>query len=204
MFDKLKFILRIPYWVALILGTLGTFFGMNAYTTALQNGAFNEWSTIKSPPSGAIKIIGADYREIWVETKDGQIFQTCLFGAESDNCLEWKSVEDPLEFRSWPFMITGKDCNSLQDNPPRSNPRGQYIECVYAYFPGPEMGEEAYYALMTDGSIKYWTNGGSDIERMIFFAFSIISSILVAVFISIFYLIMNMITRDERKGKITQ
>ena len=188
---------RIPYWLALIVGTLVTCVVMNIITISFQLGVFNPWTSIKSPPSGAVKIIDANYREIWVETNNGQIFTTCIYGPESDNCAEWKLIKDASEIPEQQFPITrASDCKGLRDG---TNPNGQIVECVYANFPGPEMGEETYFALMADSSLKYWGNGASIIATQIFFGLStIVLPFFVAVLISVVYLIMYIVRRIKQ------
>ncbi|MBI3172612.1 MAG: hypothetical protein HYZ25_02760 [Chloroflexi bacterium] len=190
----------IPFWLTLLLGTLIACVVMNAITISFQLGAMNSWESFKSPPSGAKRIIDANWREIWIETNDGQIFTACLYGPDDELCPQWKLVENVSEVPEQSFPISrGNDCKDLQEGTFPRNPKGQMVECIYAYFPGPEMGEEVYFALMEDGSVKYWNNGGSIIATQIFFVFStIIVPFFVAILISVIYLVRNVIRRVKQ------
>jgi len=185
---------QIPYWLALIVGALITCIVMTALVIPYQAGAFYPWKSLESLPAGIARIVDADFHEVWVEARDGQLYNACLMGPASADCPHWRPVEAVSETSKPPFSIsTGSDCSSLHGGIFPLDPNGRIIECVYAYLPGPEMGEDTYFALMADGSLKYWTKGVSRTALQTLFILStIVLPFFIGTLISLVYLIEYM------------
>ncbi len=165
---------RIPYWVVQILVAITTCVGANLLTIGFEFGAFVFWGSLKSPPSGAIKIIDADRNNIWVEANNGQLFTANVNCFENKECRKWNgvsSISDIKPFHEVPAR-RGANCESIRRGPFPNDPWGKVVECILAPYPGPELGTETYYALMSDGTIKDWFHGSDTISALCFFLVS--------------------------------
>ena len=189
----------LPYWLALLIGVVLTCILTNAVTASSQFGMFNSWTSLNSPPSGAKKLIDAQYNQIWIEANDGRFFTaSILFNCEGkDMCWEWEVIDEvPKMFESDFPLMRASSCKEVRDDKFLSNPDGQIVECVYARFLGPDFWEEGYFALMADGNVLYWKNGGNALGTQVVFILStVIVPFTMAVIISIIYLIMHIINQ---------
>jgi hypothetical protein len=119
---------------------------------------------------------------------------------DKDSCRNWQSINNISDIPEQDFpALRGKDCESLQHAIFPRNPKGQMLECLYTRLPGAESGSEAYFALMSDGNVLYWWNGGSLIEAQALFILStMIVPVAVAVIISIIYVARSSISREAK------
>lgn len=153
------------YRLVLIAGVIAavfTYFAIPETVSLLsQYGIFNSWSTIKSPPSGAARILGVtnaafkQYDDVFIETHDGQIFSASVCTGSSQPCgdsSQWKSVSTTPAY--YGQYTSGTDCKKLGDYPLNSS--GQIIECRYYVFWENDLSTAIYYVLMADGSLKYF------------------------------------------------
>jgi hypothetical protein len=152
---------RIPYWLALIIGTLVICVASNIATIMYQIATDNSWwKSLDSPPSGAVRIINADDYDIWVESRTGKIFTASIgYCKKNELCHQWKEVSNISEIpQEWQPLSRGESCADLQKGMFPLNPKGQIIECVYSDSDGLHTYDENYFALMANGSVKYWEN----------------------------------------------
>jgi hypothetical protein len=186
---------------------------MNAITITFPGGVPNSWVVLGSPPAGIKAIVDANFGQVWVEAEDGSLFTADIqFPCKDKDCKErdieweWKAINDLSSVPTQHFHVTrGNDCEKLEDGVVPSNPKGQIVECVYAYELGLEYREEGYFALMADGNIHYWQGGNNAIATELNFIFSsFIFPLIVAVMISAFYLIIYVIRRDFRRSTVPE
>jgi hypothetical protein len=175
---------------------------MNAVTFLYQGGMFRSWVLLAGPLSGVKRIIDANFNQVWIESQDNHFFTAeILFNCENqDSCRNWISIENIADIPKQDFpALRGKDCKGLKHAMFPRNPKGQMLECLYTRLPGAESGSEAYFALMADGNVLYWWNGGSLIEAQALFILStVIVPVAVAVIISIVYVARSFISRARK------
>jgi hypothetical protein len=201
---------KLPYWLTLLIGLILSCILMNAITMTYPGGVANSWEALGSPPAGVKAIVDVTVSQIWVETQDGSLFTADIqFPCKDKDCLErgieweWKSINDFSDVPTQNFPVArGNDCAKLQDGVVPSNPKGQIVECVYAYELGAEYRSEGYFALMADGNILYWEGGNNAIATELNLIFStFICPLITAVIISAIYLVIYVIRRDFRKSE---
>lgn len=154
----------LPSWVALIVWAALTCVISNLVTFMFQFVGFNTWISLSKPVSGATHIRDADGGNVWVDADDGNLYTLNIYCLDNENCKQWivtnSSTEiDPFQCRP---IKRASECTSLKDLFFPNNPlTGEIKECVVANtcFPSPENGAETWFALMSDGSVKYWQNG---------------------------------------------
>jgi hypothetical protein len=154
------------YRFVLIAGAIAailTYFFMQVLGPILaQYGLLNSWASIKSPPPGVARVLGITgggmsmKYEVWIETQDGQMFSAPVC-SDDQKCdpPQWKLRSKATMPRSDFFSDTrGTDCKDLGEFP--LNPSGQIIECVYVVDTNIDLVPQVYFALMADGSLKYF------------------------------------------------
>ena len=200
---------KLPYWLTLLIGVLLSCILMNAITITFPGGVPNSWENLGSPPAGIKGIVDATFSQVWVESDDGSLFTADIqFPCKDKDCKEreteweWKAINDFLSIPTQNFPVArGKNCAKLEDGLVPSNPKGQIVECVYAYELGLEYREEGYFALMADGNVLYWEGGNNAIATQLNLIFStFICPFIVAILISAIYLLIYVIRRDFRKS----
>ncbi len=197
---------RIPYWAALIIWVAVTCVSANTLTLVFQFGGFTPWRSLPKPPSGAVHIIDADGLSVWVETGDGNLYTLTLYCGASENCFQWIRIDKAEEIH--PFQCRpierGPDCASIGGSLWPNDPvPGKVGECIVAdaCIPDPEFGSLTYFAMMSDGSVKYWQHGAGLLGFQVFFIASTIAlPILVAIVVSIVYLIKYIIRKRQKAG----
>jgi hypothetical protein len=175
-----------------------------------QHGLFNSWSSITSPPSGITRILGVNgeldsrtgvilMTEIWVETQNGQVF-SAPFCVDYQKCdpPQWKSRSKSPNPNDYFTNTRGPDCKTLGDLP--LSPSGQTIECVYVNWPNGDLPTEAYYALLADGSIKYFVMNFS-MQVRFFLKFIFITGLLYFVMFSFVYALTKYVVRRIQINK---
>jgi hypothetical protein len=154
----------IPYWSALILWTMATCVIANVLALVFQFGGFTTWKSLSKPPSGASHIVDADGLNIWLEANDGNLYTLTLYCRGDQDCEQWIMIDDPTEINSlqcYPIKRSD-DCKSLDGYfSPNNPPSSKVNECVVANSCSmdPEYGSETWFALISDGSVKYWEHG---------------------------------------------
>jgi hypothetical protein len=149
--------------IAAVLTAILTYFMMQVLSPLLaQYGLFNSWGSIKSPPSGATRILGITggglsmKYEVWIETRDRQMF-SALVCSDDQKCdpPQWK-LSSKATLPNGRFFTAAKaaDCKNLGEFP--LNPSGQIVECVYVVDASIDLVPQVYFALMADGSLKYF------------------------------------------------
>jgi len=121
---------------------------------------------------------------------------------QNENCYQWTKINEqtetaPLQYQP---IKRGENCSSLGGSFSPSIPSTFEVkECVLAPaygVPDPEWGDETYFALMADGTIEYWQHGNGPLDFFGFFIFStMILPVIVAVIISVMYLVKNVLQR---------
>ncbi len=131
----------------------------NLLSILSQRGAFKFWRSLSVPPSPAIEIINADPFNVWVKTTDGRMYTATTNCSQRNKCDTWVLAEDaseivPLQTEN---TVQGPNCEDFDGRFP-ANPSGKVMECVQTYQPSfPEGGGlSTYFALMSDGTLKYW------------------------------------------------
>ncbi len=197
----------LPYWFTLSIGVVLSCILMNLLTIIFQHEIveFWSWTTLSDAPAGIKTIVTARPNQVWVETQDGGLFIGDIdFSCPGDFtvCWEWRSVSNFSEIPQQAFPVRRDDnCKNLRNDISPRNPRGEMVECVYAYELGAEYGDEGYFALMSDGSVLHFQEGHTWITSDILFIFStFIFPIIVAIIISVIYLVIYIIRRAFRKA----
>lgn len=202
---------KLPYWLTLLIGVILSCILMNVITMTFPGGVPNSWEVLGFPPVGIKAIVDASFSQVWVEAEDGSLFTADIqFPCKDKDCRErgteweWKAVNDSSSVPTQNFpVVRGNDCEKLEDGVVPSNPKGQIVECVYAYELGLEYREEGYFALMADGNILYWQGSNNAIATQLNFIFStFIFPLIVALIISAVYLVIYIVRRDFRIGGI--
>jgi len=193
---------RLPYGVVVFLATLFTCLAANAITLSAQSGLFTTWETLPGLPSGATHIIDADGDNVWVEDGEGNLFTLALRCGEDSHCPEWQRVNDLAEIQPVQCHPTkrGANCTSLKGSSSPSPLSGEVSECIVANgcFPDPEYGYETYFALLSDGTVKYWQHGSGILGFVFNFVLSsVILPFIVAVIISIIFLVRHVAKRNK-------
>jgi hypothetical protein len=148
-------------FIAIVIAAILTYFILRLFGPLVtQYSFYNSWISIKSPPSGAARIIGVtggrEIQEVLIEAHNGQIFSASVCGDASQTCdpPAWKSISKaPTDF----IPITrATDCETLGEFPLK--PTGHLVECIYYTFmiTTDDIKNESYVALLTDGSLKYF------------------------------------------------
>jgi hypothetical protein len=146
-------------------------------TIWFSNYKYSLWESLVSPQIRAAKITDADRLNVWVETKDKQLFKANIGCYKNNVCREWVEVKDVAGIKIDDFTVVkrGNNCEILDEDKGEypGNPKGTVIECVLVIdLAGPEYPFKTYYALMSDGTVKYWRNFGNDNWEIYFFVIS--------------------------------
>jgi hypothetical protein len=150
---------RVNTWLASFLILVSICIVSNVLSIMLQRGAFKFWKSLPSLSSPVAQIINADPFRVWVKTTDNQFFTAHMTCANDNECDKWFLVKDAEEI--YPVQVTNTirktNCEDFNRQFPR-NPLGKVMECIETYQPPmPEGGGfRTYYALMSDGTVKYW------------------------------------------------
>jgi len=150
---------RVANWLVSFLVLLNICIVSNFLSVLFQRGAFKFWKSLPSLSSPVIQIVNADPFRVWVNTNEGLVFSAHMTCVNDNDCHKWVLVKDIGEI--YPVQaentIRKTNCEGFDEQFPR-NPSGKVIECIQTYQPGmPEGGGfSTYYALMSDGTIKYW------------------------------------------------
>ena len=150
---------RIPNRLVSFLILLSICIVSNLISVLFQRGAFNFWKSLPKLSSPVTQIVNADPFSVWVKTADDQILTALITCTNDNDCRKWVSVKDVSEI--YPVQVDNTrrevNCEGFDGQFPR-NPSGKVIECIRTYQPGmPEGGGfSTYYALMSDGAVKYW------------------------------------------------
>ena len=192
----------LTYWRTLLISIVLSCILMNLVTNIFQAEIFEffSWIRLSDAPAGIEKIIAARPNQVWVETQDGSLFIGDIdFSCPGDFtlCWEWRSVSNLSEIQQPTVPIRrGDNCRNLRSDTSPQNPRGKMVECVYAYELGAEYGNEGYFALMSDGSVLNFQEGHTLMTSDILFLFSsFIFPSIVAIIISVFYVVKYIIRR---------
>jgi hypothetical protein len=195
---------NVPFGFVLFVGILLTCILANAISFPLQSGMFTSWKSLPALPSKAIHVVEVDADNVWVETSNGEIYAATLLCGKAEDCDQWIEIDSlteitPLQYQP---IKRGENCSSLDGSFSPSIPsRFEVKECILATaygVPDPEWGYKTYFALMTDGTVKYWQHGNGILGFFGSFIFStVILPILVAVIISMIYLIRNVLQRRK-------
>ena len=193
-----KPIKRLPYWAILLIGVVVTGVVANLLSILLQIGGFRTWKSLSKPLSQATHIIQADSNVVWVETKDSEMFELTV-NCYRENCFQWlKTTENIPDTGAGTILSRGTNCASLSTEIFPLSPSGKVIECIKVVDFGAEYGSVTYYALLADGTLQYWENGNNSISIAVFFVIAtFILPFLVAVLISVVYLIIKIVKRTR-------
>jgi hypothetical protein len=182
----------LPYGIVLFLYVIFTCIVANVITFARQSDFFESWNSLPNLPSGAAHIVDADADNIWVADGNGNLYTLTLRCAKNDNCPEWQRVEDATAIQ--PFechpIKRAADCTSLVGSYSPSALSGEVNECIVVEGCSfePSYGYETYFALMSDGTVKYWEHGsGTLVLASNFVLSSVVLPLIVAFIISIVY-----------------
>lgn len=182
---------RIPYGLSMVLGAIYTCTIATLLTSGFLHGNLTGWKNLSKPSSGATHIIDADPSDLWVDSSEGSIFTLSIYCFENKNCKKWIRVNNPNDISPDRYgeISRGTDCANLSFfSASPINPPGKVIECLMAPFNSPDFGSVTYFALMNDGSVKYWKHGNDLISIYFFYCIStIILPIVVMIIISLVY-----------------
>jgi hypothetical protein len=176
-------------WILIPIGVVLACISSYSLTRFLFSNTFTFWKSLYSPPTSAAMIIEADRNDIWVKAESGELFTITLRCNNNELCKKWIKVEiiEKTNIENFTSLQRSDNCEELDEEELPRNPEGIVTECVLAIYPGPEYDFKTYYALMSDGSIKYWRYEGSGYGSFIFHItlFFILSSSLLVIFIKI-------------------
>jgi hypothetical protein len=196
---------QIPYWLALLIGIPASCFIGFILSILVPNGVFTPWESFSSPPSGAAQIIDADGFNVWVSANNGNVYlhRLCF---QNGSCDEWTLVVNPTEitpFQCYPIE-RGQNCNSIGQYFSPGNPvNGQVIECISANACSMDgqYNAETFFALMEDGTVRYWYHGNGTLIMLFYFiGFTILLPIMIFVIISFVYLVIFLINKIRRRA----
>lgn len=197
----------LPYWLTLLIGVILSCILMNLVMITFQAEIFAFWSwiTLGDAPANIKTILAARPNQVWVETQGGNLFIGDVdFSCPGDFtlCWEWRSVSNLLEIPQQVFSIRrGDNCKNLRSDLSPRNPKGEIVECVYAYEIGAEYGDEGYFALMSDGSVLHFQEEFTWMTSDLLFLFStFIFPVMVGIIISVVYVVRYIIRRVFRKA----
>jgi hypothetical protein len=199
----------LPYRLTLLISVVLSCVLMNLVTIVFQAEIFDFWSwtTLIDPPAGVTTIVAARPNQVWVETQDGSLFMNEVdFSCPGDFtiCYEWISVSDLSEIPQQAFSVRrGDNCKNLRSDIALRILSGKMVECVYAFEVGAEYGDEGSFALTSDGSILYFYKARIWMTSEILFIFStFIFPIIVAIIVSVVYLVISIIRQAFRKARV--
>jgi hypothetical protein len=183
---------RLPYGTVLFLSMIFTCIVANVITFAQQSDFFDSWNPLPILPSGVAHIVDADADNIWVEDGNGNLYTLTLQCANNDNCPEWQRVQDATAIQPFVCHSTTRAaaCTGLAGSYSPNPLSGEVKECILAEGCSfePSYGYETYFALMSDGTVKYWEHGsGTLVLASNFVLSSVVLPLIVAVIISIIY-----------------
>ena len=135
-----------------------------------------DWKALKPVPGSVIEIVDADINNVYVRTDAGKIFHCAT--AAHEEC--WQEVRAPVTIMENTRHI------SLS---PRVDPPGNAVSTLgVAYDTTAETGVEAYYVLLTDGSVMWWRHESAH-PYMILFGWLmplLIALVILALFVPIY------------------
>jgi hypothetical protein len=182
---------------------------MNLVTIVFQAEIFDFWSWTRliDAPAGVTTIVAARPNQVWVETQDGSLFMNEIdFACPGDFtiCYEWISVSNLSEIPQQAFSVRrGDNCKNLRSDIALRILSEKMVECVYAFEVGAEYGDEGSFALTSDGSILYFHKARIWMTSEILFIFStFIFPIIVAIIISVVYLVISIIRQAFRNARV--
>lgn len=204
----------IPYWRALVVGSLIPLIGVNFFPIFVlwTDGLYNTWIPIEGPPSGIAQIITLQKMgvgKLWVKANNGTYYSANLLSnqASSDDALnmvdprstppDWKPVEKVSQIPG-EKILRGNNCTNLRKGIFPFDPAGPIRECFYTYLEG-DFGGDLYLALMADGTLKFWESVEDSYWRG-WVVTSIVLSVIVAVIISLLYLIGYLLADSAKKS----
>jgi len=148
---------KLTYRVVLLIAVTATCILANLFAIAARHGYFRLWKSLPQLPSSAVYILDADENNIWVQTVDGNLHTFQLYCGSQD-CNQWSQIDDLVgvtPFQCAPIQREST-CKSLESGFLQSNPRtGEVKECVAINGCFPK-ATETRFALMVDGTVKYW------------------------------------------------
>ncbi len=173
--------IRLLGWVILPIGIILACISSYWLARFLSSSTFTFWKSLGAPPGGAIKIVGADRFNVWAETDNGQIFTSNIGCYKNKICKEWVEIKPMYTFHVEDHTSAkrGDNCEELDAQELSGNPNGIVIDCLLAIYPGPEYEIKTYYAIMSDGSIKYWRHESSYWDFFFFIISNIVLSTIV-------------------------
>ena len=199
----------LPYWITLLISVVLSCVLMNVITITFQAEIFDfaSWTSLYDAPAGITTIVGARPNQVWVETQDGSLFMNEIdFSCPGDFtiCWERRSVSNLSEIPQQAFSVRrGENCKNLGSDISPRFPSGKMVECVYAYEVGAEYGDDGYFARTSDGSVLYFHKARTWMTSDILFIFStFIFPVIVAIIISVVYLVMSIIRQAFRKARV--
>jgi hypothetical protein len=166
-------------WIIIPIGVFFSCISSYWITLFLFSSKLTFWKSLDTPSSGVAIIVEADRNDVWIKTNSGELFTLALRCPNDEICKQWLMVEsvDETHIEKFTTLKRGKDCEKLDTDELPKNPNSDVAECVLAIFPGPEYDFKTYYAIMTDGSIKYWRYQSSYWDLpffvVLFFSFSL-------------------------------
>ena len=136
----------------------------NLLALLYQFGWLTTWKILPNLPSAAIRIVEADGDNVWVEGADGHIYTLTLYCGSDRNCKQWQRLDVPTAMNPLQChpVDRGATCTDLESSFSPNKPLGAEVnECIVAdgCFPDPEYGYETYFAMLSDGSVRYWQHG---------------------------------------------
>jgi hypothetical protein len=146
---------RVPNVLLRVLVALGVFVGVPFALIILFAGPYllmwlrtvsdtPDWEALKPVPERVIEIVDADINNVYVRTDTGKILH-CATAAQEE-C--WQEVHT---------LVTIMEKTRRIPLSPRVDPPNNAVSTLgVTYDATAETGVEAYYALLTDGSVMWW------------------------------------------------
>ncbi len=150
-------------------------------TTFLFSDTFTFWKSLGAPSDRAVKIVEADRLNVWVEANNGQLFTADTGCYKNEICKKWVEVKRIYNFQieDLTSIKRSENCEELDTEELPRNPNGIVTDCVLVIYPGPEYEIKTYYALMSDGSVRYWRYESSNWKLFFFIISNIVLSTII-------------------------
>ena len=155
---------KIVQAIVLILGLtlLGAALGLiTPFVVSASFGPSDAWADLPTPPQPAVRIVAGDYRVVYIEDADGQVYRCAM--ASKGACWEpWSgSITPGVDVQApdrWPCPT------DMHDDPPGDKTADLYFEeCV----PGMMMtSDAAAFRVLPDGRVEAWVSGGDGSSRL--------------------------------------
>lgn len=134
--------------------------GSVVYLNLGGDGRFSRWRSLSSPPAGAVALVTADPNVVYAEAADGGVY-VCSHNGRAAGAGCWAAAEPPYEVSSDADFERSFFTGTV---PP---PPGETVDQLYVSLDFVELGLEARYAVLADGTVWVWEYSASSYDSLI-------------------------------------